>query len=342
MTQAHAAGPRRRAVVRRAFILAALALCLALVAAWAVTVGSSPIALSAVVSAFRDFDGSREHIVVMSVRLPRVLAGLVVGAALAVAGAIMQAMTNNPLASPGLLGINAGAAFAVVVAIGTAGSLAGTAYVWIAFAGAGTAGTIVYLLGSVGRSGPTPVKLALAGVVFGAFVSSLTMAILIFDRITLDEVRLWTVGSLAGRDMAVIGTVIPYAAIGLAAALLTAREMTTLSLGPEVARALGQRRSVWLAAGAVIVVLLAGGAVALAGPIGFVGLVLPHIARMVVGADYRWIIPFCALGGPLLVVAADASLRHALPGRDIPVGITMAVLGAPFFIYLARFRLRSG
>jgi iron complex transport system permease protein len=289
-----------------------------------------------VFEAFYAFDGSREHIVVTAVRAPRVLAAILVGAALAVAGAIMQAITNNPLASPGLLGINSGAAFAVVIAMSVSGTSASSAYLWWAFAGAAMAGVVVYGLGSLGAGGPTPLKLALAGTVISTFLASLTTAILIFNQNTLDAVRLWSVGSLAGRQMSNIAAVLPYIIAGLCFALLFARQIMTLSLGQEVARALGQNVMLWLVLAGVVVVLLAGSAVALAGPIGFVGLVVPHIARFLVGVDYRRIIPYCAVIGPLLVVAADGLLRNLLGITDMPVGITMAVIGAPFFIYLAR------
>lgn len=324
---------------RHGVALAGLAAALALVTVWAVTVGSSAIPPRTVLAALFHFDGSREHIVVTSVRLPRVLAALLAGSTLAVAGAIMQGVTGNPLASPGLLGINAGAAFAVVTAIVLAGTGSSAAHVWYAFGGAAAAAAAVYLLGSFGREGATPLKLALAGAIVSTFLASLTTAILIFDRDTLDNVRLWTVGSLAGRQMPDLMPVIPYAAAGLAAALLTARQITTLSFGADVARSLGQNQRLWRLLAGLIVVLLAGSAVAVAGPVGFVGLVVPHMARLIVGVDYRRIIPFSALAGPILVIAADALLRHILPGRDIPVGVTMALIGAPFFIYLARYRI---
>ena len=308
-----------------------------LMAVWAMTVGASPIAFDTILAALTGFDGSRAHIVVLDVRLPRVLAGLVVGAQLAVAGAIMQAVTGNPLASPGLLGINAGAAFAVVLAIALAGVDATATLIWFAFAGAAGAAICVYAVGSAGRGGATPLKLALAGAVLTAFLASLTTAILLRDQGTLDSVRLWSVGSLAGRPLSVVAAVTPYGLAGLAGALLAARPIMTLSLGSELSRSVGQNLAGWRLACAVLVVLLAGSAVALAGPVGFVGLVVPHMARLLVGPDYRWIIAFSAPLGALLVVGADAALR-GFAGIDLPVGITMAAIGAPVFIALARRR----
>ncbi|HSX73236.1 MAG TPA: iron ABC transporter permease, partial [Shinella sp.] len=170
---------------------------------------------------------------------------------------------------------------------------------------------------------------------------SLTSAILIFDQSTLDAVRFWTAGSVTGRTMAQAATVAPYILTGLVAALLLGRHLTTLSLGAEHARALGQNPAIWRGAAVAIVILLAGGAVALAGPIGFVGLVVPHIVRMGIGVDYRWVLPFSALGGALLVVLADTAGRIVFASQSFPVGVTIALLGAPFFLYLARTRLRG-
>lgn len=306
------------------------------------TIGSTALPLRTIGAAFTQFDGSREHLITVTVRLPRVLAGLLAGGSLAVAGAIMQAVTNNPLASPGILGINAGAAFAVVLAVTFMQGAGGAVFVWSAFAGAAVAALAVYLVGSAGRGGATPLKLALAGAILSAFVGSLTGAVLIFDTATLDVVRVWSVGSIEGRSLTDVATVAPYGLAGLAAALLFRGQIATLSLGAEIAAQLGQQLAVWRIAAAAMVVLLAGSAVALTGPIGFVGLFVPHAARLLVGIDYRWILPASALGGALVVVFSDALMRTLLPERDIPVGIAMALIGAPFFIHLARSRAARG
>lgn len=327
---------------RTRFAAPLLALAVAAAALLAMTVGTTRVPVAAVVDAILFFDGSREHIVIIHVRLPRVLAGMLVGAGLAVAGAIMQAATGNPLASPGLLGINAGAAFAVVMGIVLLGTDSSTVQIWQAFAGAGVAAVLVYAAGSIGTGGPTPLKLALAGAVFGAFLSALTTSVLIFDRGALDQIRLWSVGSLEGRSLASVAAVAPYLLGGLAGAILFRRQVMTLSLGADIARALGQSPAVWRAVAVVAVVLLAGAAVALAGPVGFVGLVVPHAARFLVGSDYGRIIPASALGGALLVVGADGLARAAFPDQAIPVGVTMALVGAPLFIHLARNRVGAG
>ncbi|MEN5082377.1 iron ABC transporter permease [Bosea sp. TWI1241] len=319
--------------------LIVLGCLLMLVAAWSVMLGTARLSVSQVLGAVFAFDGSREHIVIASLRLPRLLAGLLAGAGLAVAGAIMQAITGNPLASPGLLGINAGAAFAVVVAIAVFGAGSGDIHVWHAFAGAVAAAVTVQALGSAGRSGGSPLRLVLAGAVLAGFLTSLTTAILIFDQGTLDAVRLWTAGTLSGRSMAQVAAVAPYVLTGLVAALALRRHVTTLSLGPDVARSLGQSLPVWRGLAIAIVILLAGGSVALAGPIGFVGLVVPHLARFCVGVDYRWIIPFSALGGSLLLIVADTAGRVLLGSQSFPAGVTMALIGGPFFVWLARYRV---
>ncbi|MGQ3213226.1 MAG: FecCD family ABC transporter permease [Shinella sp.] len=314
---------------------------LLLAALSAIALGTVAMAPSNVISAIFAFDGSRGHLLVTSIRLPRIIAALLAGSALAASGAIMQAVTNNPLASPGLLGINAGAAFSVVSSMTLFGAGIGDIYVWFAFLGAAIAASIVYALGSFGAFRHSPLGLVLAGAIVATFLTSLTTTVLIFDQSTLDAVRLWTAGSVTGRTMAQARTVAPYILTGLVAALLLGRHLTTLSLGSDASRSLGQNPVVWRGASVVIVILLAGGAVALAGPIGFVGLVVPHIARMCVGVDYRWIVPFSAVGGALLVVVADTVGRLAFGSQSFPVGVTIAFVGAPFFLYLARTRLRG-
>lgn len=333
---------RRHDDAARVAILCLVFGLVVLVSILAMRIGAADVTAWQIIEALVRFDGSREHVVVVYVRLPQVLAGILVGAALAVAGAIMQAVTNNPLASPGLLGVNAGAAFAVVIGITVFNVASSASHAWFAFAGAAIAASAVYGSASVGRGGATPLKLVLAGAVLASFLTSLTTAVLIFDQGALDQIRLWSVGSLSGRPLSNALAIAPYILCGLLAAFLTRRQIMTLSLGADIARSVGQNLVFWRSIAATIVVLLAGGAVALAGPIGFVGLVVPHIARFFVGVDYRWVIPFSALGGSLLVISADALGRYAMSGDNLPVGVTMALIGAPFFIYLARYRLGSG
>ena len=308
---------------------------------WSITLGAAEIDRDTVFSALLQPDETAfEHLIIQTVRLPRVLAGALVGVALAVAGAIMQALTRNPLADSGILGINAGAAFAVVVTVFLLRVSSLEVYALAGMAGAAAAGALVYGLGSAGRGGPTPLRLTLAGVIVTAFLSALTTLILISDRETLEQIRFWTAGSLAGRDIPLLTGMAPIIIVGTVGALLLGRQITTISLGEDVAKGLGQNTVVVKVLAALIVVVLAGGAVALAGPIGFVGLVAPHIARFMVGPDYRWVIPYSGLLGALMVVVADVAARIALRPQEIPVGVMMALVGAPFFIYLARWRVR--
>lgn len=325
----------------KALALAALLCLLAAASLLAVALGTVRIPLSTILDAIFRFDGSRNHLLVVAVRLPRVIAALLAGSALAVSGAIMQAITNNPLASPGLLGINAGAAFAVVSIMTFFGAGVGDIYIWFAFLGAGIAAFAVTLLSSFGPIRHSPVGLILAGAIVATFLTSLTSAVLIFDQSTLDAVRMWTAGSVTGRTMAQAATVAPYIAFGLIVSLFLGRHLTTLSLGADTARSVGQNTALWRGVAIVTVILLAGGAVALAGPIGFVGLIVPHIVRMAVSVDYRWIIPFSALGGALLVVGADMAGRMVFGSQNFPVGVTIALVGAPFFLWLARNRMRG-
>ncbi len=307
---------------------------------WSITLGAADISAETVYKALFASDGSFDHLIIQTVRLPRVLAGVVVGAALAVAGAIMQGLTRNPLADSGILGINAGAAFAVVLAVYLLGSPPLSLYAVFAFVGGAAAAALVYALASMGRSGSTPLRLTLAGVILTSFVSSFTTAILISDQETLERIRFWTAGSLAGRDMNLLAQTTPYVLVGLVGAMLISRQITTISLGDDVATGLGQNTMRVKAIAAVIVVLLSGGAVALAGPIGFVGLVVPHVVRFLVGVDYRWVLPYAALVGAVLVTLADVAARVVIRPQELPVGVMMALLGAPFFIWLARWKVK--
>lgn len=285
---------------------------------------------------------TRDAVILWQVRLPRILAALSVGAALAVAGAIMQAMTGNPLADPGLLGVNAGAAFAVVLALVILGpGAAQSTLIRAAFTGAAGAAGAVLLLGQAGRGGEARLRLVLAGVVVATLLGGLTLSVLMMDGRTLDAVRLWTAGSLRGRQMEEITAALPFIGIALALALAVRDQFTALGLGQHTGRSLGQNRARWQGLSAALVVVLAGSAVAIAGPVGFVGLVVPHMARLAVGSDYRLLLPLALPGGALLTLLADL-LPRGVWGNDVPVGISMALVGAPFFIWLARRRPVGG
>jgi len=300
--------------------------------------GSLSVPFADVVRAFTAYDGSDAAAIVRDLRVPRTELGLLVGAALGAAGALMQGTTRNPLAEPGILGINAGAAFAVVCAIRFLNVTSVAAYAAFALLGAAVAAVLVFVLGASGRGGPTPVRLALAGAVLTAMLISLTSAVLVFDARTLDEFRFWIVGSIAGRDAGVTRSVLPMIAVGLVIALGAGRSLNALALGDEVARSLGQNVARARAAASVGFVLLAGGAVAAAGPVAFVGLAVPHIARGLVGPDYRWIVPYSIVLGAVLLLASDIAGRLVARPAELQVGIVTALVGAPFFIWLVRRR----
>jgi iron complex transport system permease protein len=301
-------------------------------------VGSLDIPLGEVVSAFTAFDNSDAHVVVRDLRVPRTEVGLLVGGALGAAGALMQGVTRNPLAEPGILGITAGASLGVVLAIFALGISSASGYVWFALAGAAFAALLVYVLGASGRDGATPVKLALAGAVLAALFIALTSAVLVFDTRTLDEYRFWIVGSIAGRGTEVVLVVLPFIAAGWLIAFFAGRWLNALALGDEVARSLGQQVG-WARLACVVgFVLLAGAATAAAGPIAFVGLAVPHIARALVGPDYRWVVPYSVVLGAALLVLSDVIGRVVVRPAELEVGIVTAVLGAPFFIWLVRRR----
>jgi len=306
-----------------------------------IALGAIALPLPTIYAAFTGFDGSSEHLIVRSVRLPRTLIALTVGAALAVAGAIMQGITHNPLAAPDILGIEAGATLAVVVAVCFFSNASLSVYAGLGFLGAGVAAAIIYLLGSLGRGGLTPLNLTVAGAALTAFLVSLTTGLLVLNQRTLEEIRFWLAGSVAGRDVQVLFQVLPYMVLGLFLALGLSKQLTTLALGEDVAKGLGQQ-TIWVkVAAAVSIVLLSGGAVAVAGPIGFIGLVVPHIVRFLVGVDYRWIIPYAAIAGAILLLLADIAARLVIQPQELPVGIMTALVGAPFFIHLVRRRVKQ-
>jgi iron complex transport system permease protein len=327
--------PSRRA--RIAGLIGALAL-LALCVVASLAIGSRAVPLREVLEAFTSYDGSDEHAIVRDLRVPRTELGLLIGAALGAAGALMQGTTRNPLAEPGILGINAGAAFAVVLAIQFLGVGTAAGYTGFALLGAGLTAVLVLALGASGRGGPTPIRLALAGAVLTTLLVSLTSAVLVFEAETLDQARYWIVGSIAGRDAGVALAVLPVIAVGMAIAFAAGRSLNALALGDDVARALGQHVDRARALACLGFVLLAGGAVAAAGPIAFVGLVVPHVARGIAGADYRWIVPYAVVLGAVLLLVSDIAGRVVAWPSDLGVGIVTAFVGAPFFIWLVRRR----
>jgi iron complex transport system permease protein len=329
--------PLSTAALRTTGLLVASAALLAAVMA-SFAIGSKDIPIGEVIRSFTAFDDSDAHVIVRDLRVPRTEIGVLVGVALGTAGALMQGVTRNPLAEPGILGINSGAALSVVVAIFLLGITTPIAYAWFALLGAALTALLVYALGSSGRDGATPVKLALAGAVLTYLLTALMSAILVFDTQTLDEFRFWIVGSIAGRDTDVAVAVLPFIVAGLVIALAAGRWLNALALGDDVAAALGQKVMLARVVAGLGFVLLAGGAVAAAGPIVFVGLAVPHLARMLVGPDYRWIVPYSALLGAIVLLLGDIAGRVVARPAEVEVGVVTAVLGAPVFIWLVRRR----
>lgn len=319
-----------------ALVLMILVLCLLC----NLSFGAADIPLREVYGAFFAYDGSTEHLIIRTVRLPRSLIATFVGAALAVAGAIMQGITRNPLASPGILGVNAGASLAVVITTFLFNVQSLGFYIWFAFFGAGITAVGVYFLGSLGQGGLTPINLTIAGAALTAFLSSITNGILIVSQQTLDQVRFWLAGSLAGRDLELFWQVLPYFILGFLLALGLGRQLTMLSLGEDVAKGLGQRTILVKITAAVSVVLLAGASVSIAGPIGFIGLIIPHITRALIGVDYRWLLPYAAIFGAIFLLLADLAARLLFQPQEIPVGLIMPLIGAPFFIHLVRSQVK--
>lgn len=319
-----------------------LLLLVVVAGALSIAVGTRSIGLGTVWQALTDSSlTGDEAVVVRELRLPRTLLGVLVGLSLGVAGALMQGHTRNPLGDPGLLGVAAGASAAVVLAIFVLSVASPAGYVWFAFAGALLGSVAVFAIGSSGRGGATPVSLALAGAAISALLYALVRAVLVTDQQTLDSFRFWVVGSLAGRDAAIAWQVLPFIAVGLVLAVLNAPALNLLGLGEDVARGLGQ--NVWLAraTGIMAITLLTGAATAACGPIGFVGLVVPHVARAITGPDHRWLVPYSGLLGVALLLVADVVGRVVARPGELQVGIVLALVGAPFFIALVRRRKLS-
>lgn len=317
-------------------LLAAVIVLLAIVVL-SLALGTRGTPLANVLGAlFSPHTGNPDLMVIRDLRLPRTIIGIVVGLALALAGTIMQGITRNPLADPGILGVNAGASLFVVLAIALLGITSPAGFIWFAFAGAAVAAAVVYGIGSIGREGATPVKLALCGTAVTAVGTSVITLLLIGNTNTLNSFRFWQVGSLASRSLAPLAELWPFLAVGAILALVVGRMLNLLSLGDDLARGLGQHLAAARAVTAIAVVLLCGSATALAGPIVFVGLVVPHLARFIVGPDYRWILAYSAVLGPALLLFADIVGRLIVAPSELEAGLVVALVGAPVMIVIVR------
>ncbi|PAY24129.1 Fe(3+)-siderophore ABC transporter permease [Dietzia natronolimnaea] len=329
---------------RRSAGLLVLLAVLAVAVLFSVAVGSKDIPLSTVLEALRNSDlAIDEHFIVWEMRLPRTLTGLAVGAGLAaVSGALIQALTRNPLADPGILGVNAGAAFFVALGVAVFGVSSIAGYVWFAFLGALVVTVGVYLIGSAGRGPADPVRLTLAGVALGAVLSGITLGMTLLDPGAFDQMRNWNAGSIAGRGYDVLLPVLPFLILGVVLAVGAASSLNAIALGDDLATSLGTRVALTRTTVIIAVTLLAGGATAIAGPIMFVGLMVPHIARWITGPEQRWIIAYSLVMGPILVIASDVLGRVLMRPGELPVGIVTAFVGAPVLIALIRRKKASG
>jgi iron complex transport system permease protein len=330
------ARPRARgtAVTRSAGLALALAV-LALAALLSLGVGTRSIAPADVIDALLHGGDTQDAAIVNSIRVPRTLLGIAVGVAIGLAGALMQALTRNPLADPGLLGVNAGAACALVIAlslgvVGTSGS------VWFAFLGAAIAAVAVYAIGNAGRGGATPVRLALAGTALSAALTAVIYGVALTDQRLLQQFNFWSVGALGGRGRSELEAVVPFIVLGCVLALMLARSLNALALGDDSARSLGAHVGRTRIGGAAAITLLCGAGTAAAGPIYFLGLTVPHAARALCGPDQRWILGYSAVFGAALLLIADVIGRVLVRPSELEAGVMVALIGAPVFIAIVR------
>nr|WSW67667.1 iron ABC transporter permease [Streptomyces sp. NBC_00995] len=327
------AAPRRS---RRALATAAAVAALLIAVLLSLAVGARSIPPSEVFDVLLHGGHSDAAEVIRNMRVPRTLIGLMVGASLALAGTVLQGITRNPIADPGILGISQGASVGVVLAIAYAGIHTLTGYVWFAFAGAAIASVAVYAIASSGRGGATPVKLALGGAAINALLVSVTMAVLTTKASALDEFRFWQVGSIAGREADVAQQIWPFLLLGTVLVLCVARGLDALALGEDMAKGLGQKIATVRVVGGIGATVLTGAGVAAAGPIAFIGLAVPHIARAIVGSDHRWVLPMAALIGPVMLLVSDVIGRILFPPSEVPAGVMTALIGVPFLVTLVR------
>ncbi|MGD9958043.1 FecCD family ABC transporter permease [Nocardioides sp.] len=289
-------------------------------------------------------DGSGDSIAQAAVekRVPRTLLALIAGAALGLSGAVMQGVTRNPLADPGILGVTTGAALSVVVGIAFFGLASPSAYIWVAIGGGAVAALFVYAVGSLGRGGATPLKLTLAGAATSAALSSLISAILLPRIDVMNQFRFWQIGGVGGASYDKLGLVLPFLVVGAVISLAAARGLNSLALGDDVAAGLGEKVTRTRLLAAVGAVTLCGAVTAVAGPIGFVGLVVPHLCRLLIGIDHRWLLPASMIVGAALLTSADVVGRVVARPSEVDVGIVTAFIGAPVFISIVRNqKLRS-
>ncbi|WP_245628120.1 FecCD family ABC transporter permease [Shouchella shacheensis] len=306
-----------------------------------VRLGQIPISHSVLIEVLLDYDEDLAEHVIVYTRVSRAVTASLIGSSLAIAGALLQALTRNPLASPGILGINAGALFFVVFSVAVLSVNSLVNQVWIAFLGAGLSALMVYVLGVIGKDGLSPIRIVLAGTAITALFVSFTQGLLVVNESNLDAVLSWMAGTVSGRSIDQLAPIMLIMIAATMVAFFLARPINILMSGEDIAKGLGQRTPLVKIMVILIAVFLAGGSVAVGGMIGFIGLVVPHIARGLVGRDHYWIIPYCVLLGASLLLLADVAARFVVRPEEMPIGIMTALLGAPFFIYIARRGVRT-
>ncbi|MDI6517471.1 iron chelate uptake ABC transporter family permease subunit [Streptomyces coelicoflavus] len=321
---------------RRLLGLGAAVAVLLVAVALSVAVGSAMLPPDVVWQALTAPDGSAAHATVGSARVDRTVLGVLVGVALGVAGALMQALTRNPLADPGILGVNAGAGFAVTLGVAVLGVTRIEQYLPFAFAGAVAGAAVVHLVGSGGRGGASPLRLTLVGVAFTAVLSGISQTLALIDTETFDRMRFWEAGTVTDRPGGTVTAILPFVVAGLVVAVCCARPLNAIALGDDTARAFGLRVGATRAGVMLAVTLLCGAATAAAGPLVFVGLMVPHAVRRITGPDWRWILAYCAVLAPVVVLVADVLGRLVVIPSELPVGVMMPLVGAPVLILLVR------
>lgn len=325
----------------RSVAVPGLLLLLALAAALSLTIGAKSLPIGTVFTAFSGTCQSADCTIVLDARLPRTLAGLLAGVALGLAGALMQTLTRNPLADPGLLGVNSGASFAIVLGAALFGNTSPQEQLLLAFCGALCASLLVAFTGSQGGGQLSPVRLTLAGVALAAVLEGLSNGIALLNPDVYDQLRFWQAGSLDIRTLQTLKIVLLPVVVAGIAALLLSRALNSLSLGNDTATALGSRVARTQLIGLIVITVLCGSATAVVGPIAFIGLMMPHMARWLVGADHRWSLPVTLLATPALLLFADVIGRLLVPG-ELRVSVVSAFLGAPVLIWLVRRQPRGG
>jgi len=327
---------------RRGLGLVAVIAVLGVVCLLSIALGTRTISPHTVWDAFFHYADTDDQSIVRDLRVPRTVLGLLAGVAFGLSGAVIQAVTRNPLADTQVLGVNSGAALFVVFAVGVLGLTSLSQYMWFGFAGVAFALTLVYLLGSAGRGGATPVRLTLAGIALGAVMDGVSSGIRLIRPRAFDYLRFWDVGTLAGRPADVAVTILPFVLAGAVLALFVARSLNAVALGDDVARTLGASIGRTRLLATVAVMLLTGAATAAVGPIGFVGLMVPHVVRWIVGPDQRWIFVYTVVLGPVLLLVADILGRLVVRPGELRVGVITAFVGAPVLIWWVRRSKVSG